>query len=102
MDAIAVGRTAAMNEYCHHNNGASHCMECAAEQLGFRPSVPVVGSTCDDYTPPSTYRRWQFSCTLDVWALPLCITRYKCGGVVIQFLCFEALTDRAHRWPIYP
>lgn len=36
-----------MSEYCHHNNTASHCMECIAEQLGFRkatkpqPQVPT-------------------------------------------------------------
>lgn len=74
-------------------------MECAAEQMGFRSSAPVAGSALDDYTPPPTYRRWQWSCTLSTWALPLQVTRYQCGGIAIQFLCFELLTDRAHRWP---
>ena len=57
------------------------------------------GNMDDNYESPPTYRRWQFSCTLAVWALPLCVTRYNCGGIAIQFLCFELMTDRAHRWP---
>ena len=45
-----------MSEYCHHNNTASHCMECIAEQLGSRkapkprPQVPTDKQATDAAT----------------------------------------------------
>lgn len=58
-------------------------------------------------TPPAfvlfghvpTYRRWELTLTLSTWALPLCVTRFNCGALTIQFLCFELHTSIAHRWP---
>lgn len=87
-----------MSNLCQHNAPVNNCMQCHIDAHE-KASVPAPGSALDDYQNPPTYRRWQFSCTPDVWALPFCITRYTCGGLAIQFLCFEMLTDRAHRWP---
>ena len=61
-----------------------------------------IGAGCpasDLFGPVPTFRRWEFALTLDTWALPLCITRFRCGAVQIQFLCFELHTSIAHRWP---
>lgn len=53
----------------------------------------------DLFGPVPTYRRWEFMLTLSTWAIPLCVTRFNCGALTIQFLCFELHTSIAHRWP---
>lgn len=58
-----------------------------------------AGGPADVGEPIERYRRWQWSVTLSTWALPLCVTKYHCGAMTLQFLCFELHTDMAHRWP---